>query len=123
MAKKRYTFDEFSYDEDEELLLDRKAKRKRMREMERQRQAEEAVNEVPEAPADDTMNRVVALCQENRWREANVLCIEAIARYLSEDKADNAAAIQQAQQKIDRALRRQMIAAFVVEADKMLNKE
>lgn len=122
MAKKKYTYED-SYDEDEELLLDRKAKRKRERELERQRLAEEAKAAEPAQPADDTMNRIVGLCQENRWREANKLCFDSIARYLCEDKADMAAAVQMAQQKIDRSLRRQMIAAFMVEAEKMLNKE
>lgn len=99
--------------------MDRKAKRKRERELGRQRQAEEARE--PQGPTDDTMSRVVALCQENRWREADQLCLQAIDRYQSEQKTDSAAAISVALQKIDRSLRRQMIAAFVAEADKMLN--
>ena len=121
MAKKRLTYDE-TFDEDDELLLDRKAKRKRERELEKQRQAEEARQETAPA-ADDPMTEVVKLCQAFRWREANVLCLNTIAECLAEDKVDQAAAIQQAQQKIDRSLRRQMIAAFISEAQKMLNKE
>ncbi|MCQ2397625.1 MAG: hypothetical protein MJ106_08015, partial [Lentisphaeria bacterium] len=60
MSKKRFTHDD-AYDEDEELLLDRKAKRKRERELERQRQ-EEAAQE-PQTAQDDTMVRIVAACQ------------------------------------------------------------
>lgn len=67
------------------------------------------------------MSRMVALCQENRWREAKRLCLEAIEKYNAEGKTDNAAAIEAAMQKIDRSLRRQMIAAFISETDKMLN--
>ncbi len=121
MAKKHFSYED-EYDEDEELLLDRKAKRKRERELSRQRQqAEEAAE--PQAPKDDTMSQVVALCQENRWREADVLCLNAIQRYQAEGKSDSEVAISVALQKIDRSLRRQMLAAFISEAEKMMNKE
>ena len=78
MAKKRFTHDE-AYDEDEELLLDRKAKRKRERELERQRQES---RQDSEPAADDPMVRMVSACQENRWREASVICpyIEVVCR-------------------------------------------
>ncbi len=121
MAKKRPSYDD-NYDEDDDLLLDRKAKRKRERELERQRQAEEAKQEANPAE-NDPMTEIVRLCNDFRWREADVLCLNTIAEYLAEDKAEAAAAIQQAQKKIDRSLRRQMIAAFISEAQKMLNKE
>ena len=104
MAKKRISYEE-DFDEDDELLLDRKAKR-------RLRQA-----------SDDRMTAVIALCQENRWREAVLACYSAIEHYLVEDKAMQAEQIRMAMQKIDRSLRRQMILAFINEAQKMLNKE
>ena len=59
MAKKRFTHDE-AYDEDEELLLDRKAKRKRERELERQRQES---RQDSEPAADDPM----VLCHILKW--------------------------------------------------------
>ena len=120
MAKKRFTYDE-GFDEDEELLMDRKAKRKRERELERQRRDAESQ---PKQPVDDTMGRVVALCQENRWREAKLLCLGAIQRYQEEGKPENAAGVEVALQKIDRSLRRQMVAAFVFKTEKeLLGKE
>ena len=118
MSKKRFS-SEIDYDEDEELLLDRKAKRTRERELERQRREEESRQ--PSKPADDTMTRVVALCQENRWREAELLCLGAIDKAVEAGTPEAAMAPQLALQKIDRSLRRQMIAAFVKKADEMLN--
>ncbi len=121
MSKKRFTHDE-AYDEDEELLLDRKAKRKRERELERQRQQEQEQAE-PQTPADDTMVRIVAACQAGQWREASVICLNAIERYNQEGHPEMAEGIQAAFQKIDRSLRRQMIAAFVNESEKLLSKK
>lgn len=117
MSKKHFTYED-EFDEEEELLLDRKAKRKRERE--RQRRDEEA-RASEQQPQDDTMSRVVALCQENRWREAELECLQAMERYRAESKEDSAAAVEVALKKIDRSLRRQMIASFVNEARKMLN--
>lgn len=116
MAKKHFSYDD-EFDEDEDLLLDRKAKRKRERE--RQRRDEEVKANQP--PQDDTMSQVVALCQENRWREADLMCLAAIERYRAEGKGEAAAAVESAMKKIDHSLRRQMIASFVSEARKMLN--
>ena len=118
MAKKRFTHDE-AYDEDEELLLDRKAKRKRERELERRRQES---RQDSEPAADDPMVRMVSACQENRWREASVIWQEAIDRLRSEGKNDAAESFAMAFQKIDRSLRRQMIAAFVHESERLLSK-
>ena len=120
MSKKRFS-PENELDEDEELLLDRKAKRKRERELERQRREEEARQ--PQKPADDTMTKVVAMCQENRWREAELLCLGAIDKAVEDGTPEAAMAPQLALQKIDRSLRRQMIAAFVKKADEMLNSQ
>lgn len=116
MAKKHFTYED-EFDEEEELLLDRKAKRKR----ERERQRREEENKAPQQPQDTTMDTVVGLCQECRWREAELQCISAIERYRAEGKEDAAAAVENALKKIDHSLRRQMIASFVSEASKMLN--
>lgn len=120
MAKKRFTHDD-AYDEDEELLLDRKAKRKRERELERQRQEE--VQQETQTPVDDTMSRMVAACQANQWREASVICLTSIEKFTQEGHPELAEGIRSAFQKIDRSLRRQMIAAFVKESEKLLSKE
>lgn len=117
MAKKRFTYTD-DFDEDEELLLDRKAKRKRERELERQRQEEE---QEPQTPADDTMVRMVAACQANQWREAAVICLNAMERFQQEGHPEQAEGIAAAFQKIDRSLRRQMIAAFIKESAKLLS--
>ena len=120
MAKKRFSYEE-DFDEDDELLLDRKAKR-RLRQQQQQQQAAENQQEEQQA-SDDPMMAVISLCQENRWREAVLACYSAIEHYLVEDKAMQAEQIRLAMQKIDRSLRRQMILAFINEAQKMLNKE
>ena len=120
MAKKRISYEEV-FDEDDELLLDRKAKR-RLRQQQQQQQAAESQQEEKQG-ADDRMSAVIALCQENRWREAELACYSAMEYYLVEDKAAIAEQIRMAMQKIDRSLRRQMILAFINEAQKMLNKE
>ena len=117
MAKKRFTYDD-AYDEDEELLLDRKAKRKRERELERQRQEAE---QAPQHPADETMVRVVAACQANQWREAAVICLTAMERFRQEGQPEMAESISAAFEKLDRSLRRQMIAAFVRESETLLS--
>ena len=120
MAKKRISYED-DFDEDDELLLDRKAKR-RLRQQQQQQQAAESQQEEQQT-SDDPMTGVISLCQENRWREAVLACYSAMANYLAEDKAMQAEQIRLAMQKIDRSLRRQMILAFINEAQKMLNKE
>ncbi|MBR4125357.1 MAG: hypothetical protein IKR13_04060 [Victivallales bacterium] len=120
MVKKRFSHEE-EFDEDDELLLDRKAKR-RLRQQQQQQQAAESHQEEQQV-SEDPMTAVIALCQENRWREAVLACYSAIEHYLVEDKAMQAGQIQMAMKKIDRSLRRQMILAFINESQKMLNKE
>ena len=79
MAKKRFNYED-DFDEDDELLLDRKAKR-RLRQQQQQQQAAESQQEEQQV-AEDPMTGVVALCQENRWREAVLACYAAMANYL-----------------------------------------
>jgi hypothetical protein len=74
-------------------------------------------------PPDDTMSRCALLCQEQRWREAAILCRTAVQKALVEGKPELAAGIQGALCKIECSLRRQMAAAFVVTVRDWLNKE
>ena len=120
MAKKRISYED-EFNEDEELLLDRKAKR-RLRQQQQQQQAAES-QQVEREQVEDKMSAVIALCQENRWREAELACYSAMEYYLVEDKPAMAEQIHLAMQKVDHSLRRQMILAFINEAQKMLNKE
>ncbi|MBR6470610.1 MAG: hypothetical protein IKS83_02325 [Victivallales bacterium] len=119
MAKKRISYED-EFNEDDELLLDRKAKR-RLRQQQQQQAAESQQD--GQQGAEDKMSAVIALCQEKRWREAMLACYSAMEYYLVEDKPAMAEQIRLAMQKIDHSLRRQMILAFINEAQKMLNKE
>jgi hypothetical protein len=74
-------------------------------------------------PADDTMSRCALLCQEQRWREAALLCRTASQKALAEGKPELAAGLQGALRKIEYSLRRQMAAAFVATVRDWLNKE
>ncbi len=120
MSKKRFTYDD-AYDEDDELLLDRKAKRKRERELERERQRQEAAEQAPARPLDEAVAKIVAACQENQWRQASVLCLQAMEKFRQEGQEDDAASIAAIYPKIDRSLRRQMIAAFIRESEALLS--
>lgn len=74
-------------------------------------------------PPEDVMSRVALLCQDQRWREALALCFESIKRAESEGREDAVAALNMASQKIEYSLRRQMAAAFIRNAQKLLHKE
>jgi len=74
-------------------------------------------------PPDDTMSRCALLCQEQRWREATLLCRSMSQKALDEGKPELAASLQGALRKIEYSLRRQMAAAFVVSVRDWLNKE
>jgi hypothetical protein len=72
---------------------------------------------------DDTMSRVVELCQELRWREAVLLCRTAQAKAAEEGREDLAFSLALALPKLEWSLRRQIAAAFIQEAKAMLKKE
>lgn len=73
--------------------------------------------------ADDPMSQCVALCQEERWREALLLCRRMSAKAESEGLADLYGSLTGAQQKIEYSLRRQMAVAAVTETSKLLRRE
>jgi len=82
------------------------------------------------APADETdaasvadpLNQVVTLCQEQRWREALLLCRRG-SRDADQPAGGLTAALGGAQAKIEYSLRRQMAAAFIEATKTMLAKE
>jgi hypothetical protein len=79
--------------------------------------------QAPAAQTDDTMSRCALLCQEQRWREAALLCRSMSRKALEEGKPELAAGLQGALRKIEYSLRRQMAAAYVVAVRDWLNKE
>ncbi|NMA42319.1 MAG: hypothetical protein GX946_02950 [Oligosphaeraceae bacterium] len=111
-------------EEIDDSLLDRKAKRRlvKTRAQQQQQQANSA-SSAESSPADDIMSRIALLCQEQRWREALLLCLQGIAKAESEGRGDAALGLRMASQKIECSLRRQMAAAFIVSAKNLLNKE
>ncbi|MBT3287357.1 MAG: hypothetical protein HN849_13160 [Victivallales bacterium] len=72
---------------------------------------------------EDAMSRVAMLCQESKWREADLLCRQTSARAEKEGKADLAAGLKMALGKIEYSLRRQMAAALVAKSQEFLKKE
>ena len=107
MGKKLTDFDDF----DDDIVIDKKLKRKLARQAAREEQQQQQ-HSVP-AEQDDTMSRVALLCQENRWREAVLLCRQSMAE--AEEKGENELVytLQMALPKLEYSLRRQMAAALV----------
>jgi len=125
MAKKKNTI-EF---DDDDLILDRKAKRKLARSIEKekkekqtQQEASEKKSEEPVIPT-DIMSRVAMLCQNMQWREALLLCREGLGKAKEEQNEDAEFGLSMAVQKIDHSLRRQMATALIVASKDLLNKE
>lgn len=123
-------------EEIDDSLLDRKAKRRlaktraqqqlqQQQQQQQQKQQQQASKPKAEesGPGDDIMSRVALLCQEQDWRAALSLCLQGIAQAESEGRSDAALGLRMASQKIECSLRRQMAAAFIVSAKKLLNKE
>ena len=69
------------------------------------------------------MSQCVNLCQQNRWREAMLLCRETLAKAEKKGQSDAHAGLLVAQTKIDRSLRRQMVASLIQGAAALLQKE
>ncbi len=74
-------------------------------------------------PADDPMSQCVLLCQQQRWRQALVLCRKICDGTDGDGKDDIRASLTAAQAKIEYSLRRQMAAALIKEAKNVLAKE
>lgn len=108
-------------DDGEDLLLSKKAKRK----LAKVAKAPAASAKVEQdIPADDTMSRIALLCQENRWREAALLCHQTMAKNEEQGQEEDFV-LSAACLKIEKSLRRQMAAAFLQASQKFLslNKE
>lgn len=116
MAKKNNNFDD---DFDDEALLGKKAKRKLAKSKEQQQQRTQAAI----SPHDDTMSRIALLCQEQHWREAYLICVEALRAAQADGNEDVAFGLQMASQKLESSLRRQMAAAFISASKQLLKKE
>ena len=107
MGKKLTDFDDY----DDDIVIDKKLKRKLARQAAREEQQQQQHS--VQAEQDDTMSRVALLCQENRWREAVLLCRQSMAE--AEEKGENELVytLQMALPKLEYSLRRQMAAALV----------
>jgi hypothetical protein len=69
------------------------------------------------------MSQCVALCQEQRWREAALLCRKMRDRTRQDGNLDLYNSLGGALVKIEYSLRRQMAAALVSAAQDLLAKE
>ncbi|MFA6929425.1 MAG: hypothetical protein WCT05_03795 [Lentisphaeria bacterium] len=107
-------------DDGEDAVIDKKAKRRLAKSKEQQQRSQSQVESIPQ---DDTMSKVALFCQEQRWREALLLCLQAVAKAHEEGREEAAVGLTMASQKIECSLRRQMAAAFIVKVQEMLKKE
>ena len=107
MGKKLTDFDDY----DDDIVIDKKLKRKLARQAAREEQQQQQHS--VQAEQDDTMSRVALLCQENRWREAVLLCRQSMAEAEEKGENDLVFTLQMALPKLEYSLRRQMAAALV----------
>ena len=121
MAKKNRFYD---YDEDDELVLDKKTKRRLAKS---RNSVQQPVPQEEEEPVSDTgsdaFSGIAVLCQENRWREAVLLCRNTIAEAEAEGNEEVALSMSMALGKLEMSLRRQMAAAVLEKAQELLKKE
>ena len=103
----------------EEDLASRMAK-SAIRERRRKRAASAAQDTSSQA---DTMSQCVALCQEQRWREAVLLCRQVRARAKKNRNNEAYASLSAALLKLEYSLRRQMATGLITAAQDLLAKE
>ena len=124
MARKNRIYD---FDDEEEMVIDKKTKRRleraKNREIQQRKQEEEVVEPEEQDAGPDIMSQIALLCQENRWREAVLMGRNALAEAKDEGREDVAMPLEIALVKIEMSLRRQMAAAFMNKAKEMLKKE
>jgi len=82
-----------------------------------------AANGGDHSSVDDGMTQCVAFCQEQRWREALLLCLERGRKAEKKGQSDIAAGLAAAKIKIDRSLRREMTDALIKGSAELLDKE
>jgi len=109
MAKKAIIQTE---DDEEEFLLSKKAKRKLAKAVKASPSPVTPKKEEEQPVVDDTMSKVALMCQEMRWREAAILCQQAMAANQAEGQEEDIV-LAMAYQKIEKSLRRQMAATFL----------
>ena len=127
MAKKN----RIDYVDDDDAVLDKKAKRRREKEREREiqllKQRQEEMQQQREAePVDaesEAMNRIALLAQEGCWREAVVFGRRTLEKAQENGQEDAFLTLQVILPKFEMSLRRQMAAAFLDKAKEMLKKE
>ena len=72
---------------------------------------------------EDAMSRCAILCQEQRWREASLLCRRMSRKAEEDGKTELASSLEGALRKIEYSLRRQMAAAAIIAVREFLSKE
>ncbi len=82
-----------------------------------------AVEAPPPPPADDPMSKCVALCQEQRWREALVLFMSMCDKAERENNQPMVEGLSAGRQKVEYSLRRQMAAALIKGSRQLLAEE
>ena len=127
MVKKKIAFEP---EDDDNILLGKKAKRKlaKAQQLQSRQQTSKGQDSPSDSaaastPADDVMSRIALLCQSQKWREAVLLCRSAIRKQEENGTPDNALGVQMAMKKIEKSLRRQMVAAFMNGSKELLRKE
>ena len=84
-----------------------------------------AAAEVPEEQnaAADPMSQCVALCQEQRWREALALFMQMCEKAEREGNTTMVEGLMAGRKKVEYSLRRQMAASLIFGARKLLAEE
>ncbi|MFW5996784.1 MAG: hypothetical protein ACOCZS_04305 [Verrucomicrobiota bacterium] len=80
-------------------------------------------NSSSETPSYDPMSECVTLCQQNKWREALMLCRRECHKAREEGNEDLYLSLHGAQTKVEYSLRRQMAAVLLNSARDILAKE
>lgn len=101
------------HDSAEDSLSKRKAKKR----------SAKVSKETTEANPEDSMGQGVALCQEERWREALALFLKMRNKARKDGKTDLVGTLNTALLKVEYSVRRQMAAALTKGAQELLAKE
>ncbi|MFA4943507.1 MAG: hypothetical protein WC789_02255 [Lentisphaeria bacterium] len=89
-----------------------------------QRATEAKPPQPPPPPAStDLLSQTVLFCQEQRWREALLVCRRVLERARNDGNEPLVQSMTGAHTKIEYSLRRQMAAAAVQAAAKLVQKE
>jgi hypothetical protein len=73
--------------------------------------------------SNDPMTACVELCQQQRWREALIVCKTACAKAGKKGDNEMAAGLTAASAKIEKAVRREIAMSVLVAARELLAKE